>query len=175
MQSPISQQKLTTISSQAVQAPTTGGPETPDVHIREDDLTLSHFARPLLSAHFPVAFLTHLTPLNVLGIRYSIAPANEKNDWESPYPSWAATAAYLVFICLFQDRYSYLFLSLLGRALLNTGLSAQHSKALRHLVFSFGDAAFLSWAFSVRLSSGKARERTRLRNYSPCCATSVLP
>jgi hypothetical protein len=98
-----SQHKLTKIFPQAAQAPTTGGPETPDAHVRDDDhLTLSHFARPLLSAHFPVAFLTHLTPLNVLGIRYSIAPANEKNDWESPYPSWTASAAYLVFFAFLQ-------------------------------------------------------------------------
>ena len=86
------------IPPQAAQAPTTGGPETPDAHVRDDDLTLLAFrTSSLLSAHFPVAFLTHLTPLNVLGIRYSIAPANEKNDWESPYPSWTAMAAYLVF------------------------------------------------------------------------------
>lgn len=71
--------KLTIILSKAAQAPTTGGPETPDAHIRDDDLTLLAFrVSSLLSAHFPVAFLTHLTPLNVLGIRYSIAPANEK-------------------------------------------------------------------------------------------------
>ena len=66
------------IPPQAAQAPTTGGPETPAAHIRDADLTLLAFrTSSLLSAHFPVVFLTHLTPLNVLGIRYSIAPANE--------------------------------------------------------------------------------------------------
>jgi hypothetical protein len=40
------------ILPQAVQAPTTGGQETPDVRVHGDDLTLSHLAHPLLSAQF---------------------------------------------------------------------------------------------------------------------------
>ena len=47
----------------------------------------SHSARPLhlgALSQSPSS-LTHLTPLNVLGIRYSIAPAN-KNDWVKSVP-----------------------------------------------------------------------------------------
>jgi hypothetical protein len=50
----------------------------------------------------------------------------------------------------FHGRYSYFFLFLLGRALLDNGLSAQRSKILGVLVLVLlGDAAFLSWTFSL--------------------------
>ena len=58
-------------------------------------------------------------------------------------------------------------ISSLDRALLTTGLSAQQSKALGRSRSLLGDASFSSWVYSLRPSSDKARERTRLRNYSP--------
>lgn len=57
---------------------------------------------------------------------------------------------------LFFSRSVFLFLSLSSASCLNTGLSAQHSKTLGVFVL-LGDAAFLSWAFSLAPASGQSK------------------
>ena len=86
---------------------------------------------------------------------------------------WRRISCFLLFLMVDVLIISFL-LSLVGRALPTTGLSAQQSKAkqskaLSVLVLLSDASSFFSWASSLRLSSDKARNKNKTAKLFPCC------
>lgn len=79
-------------------------------------------------------------------------------------------AAYLLFSAFSMIDALIPFLSLLDRAFLTTGLSAQQGIRRSR---SLGDALFSSWAFHLRLSPDKARKSNKTAKLFPLLHTAA--